>query len=301
MFQQRRALPAKALFGAGFLALTGLAAEPATAQSCDRACLSGLMTRYVDAVLAHDPSNLPLAEKVKFTEDSKALKLGEGLWKTVTGKGRFRQDYLDEARQVAAAHLVLEEDKNQVLLAVLLHTRDKKIEGIETLVQRVTPDSRFQPKELGAPIRGMNDPIPAGKKMTRAAMVKTALTYTEGLRIGSFVDGGTPFASDAYRVENGVITGGGGCGREDCGMYAQNIMVHPSVIPSVAVVDEDNGVVVLWMNFGHTGNSYGEGNSLVTFEAFKVWGGEIHAVNAFFKGLPVGTSRFWSTSDPMSR
>jgi len=301
MFQQRRALPAKALVGAGFLALTGLAAEPATAQSCDRACLSGLMTRYLDAVLAHDPSKLPLAEKVKFTEDSKALKLGEGLWKTVTGKGRFRQDYLDEARQVAAAHLVLEEDKNQVLLAVLLHTRDKKIEGIETLAQRVTPDSRFQPKELGAPIRGMNDPIPAGKKMTRAAMVKTALTYTEGLRIGSFVDGGTPFASEAYRVENGVITGGGGCGREDCGMYAQNIMVHPSVIPSVAVVDEDNGVVVLWMNFGHTGNSYGEGNSLVTFEAFKVWGGEIHAVNAFFKGLPVGTSRFWSTSDPMSR
>ena len=70
---------------------------------------------------------------------------------------------------------------------------------------------------------------------------------------------------------------------------------------SVAVVDEDNGVVVLWMNFGHTGNSYGEGNSLVTFEAFKVWGGEIHAVNAFFKGLPVGTSRFWPTSDPTSR
>lgn len=32
----------------------------------------------------------------------------------------------------------------------------------------------------------MNDPIPAGKKMARAAMVKTALTYAEGLRIGSF-------------------------------------------------------------------------------------------------------------------
>jgi hypothetical protein len=64
-------------------------------------------------------------------------------------------------------------------------------------------------------------------------------------------------------------------------------------------MDEDNGVVVLWMNFGHTGNSYGEGNSLVSFEAFKVWGGEIHAINAFFKSLPVGPSRFWSTSDPI--
>jgi len=298
---QHRALAAKAVIVVGFLTLMSFAAMPALAQVCDRACLTGFITQYVDAVVAHDPFKLPMAEKVKFTEDSKALKLGEGLWKTVTGKGQFRQDYLDVPKQVAAAHLALQEDKNQVLLSVLLHTKDKKIEGIETLVQRITPDSRFQPKELGAHVRGMNDPIPAGKKMVRAAMVKTALTYTEGLRIGSFIDGGTPFAKETYRVENGVITAGGGCGREDCGMYTQNLMVHPSIIPSVAVVDEDNGVVVLWMNFGHTGNSYGEGNSLVTFEAFKVWDGEIHAINAFFKGLPISTSRFWPTSDPVPR
>jgi len=78
-------------------------------------------------------------------------------------------------------------------------------------------------------------------------------------------------------------------------------MVHPSIIANVAVVDEENGVVVLWMNFGHTGDSYGVGNSLVTFEAFKVWGGEIHSVNAFFKGLPVGTSRYWPTSDRVAK
>jgi hypothetical protein len=30
-------------------------------------------------------------------------------------------------------------------------------------------------------------------------------------------------------------------------------------------------------------NSYDPGNALVTFEAFKVWGGEIHAINAFFR------------------
>ncbi|HTR01232.1 MAG TPA: hypothetical protein VMH83_14630, partial [Candidatus Acidoferrum sp.] len=159
----------------------------------------------------------------------------------------------------------------------------------------------FQPKELGAPIHGFPDPIPAGKKMSRADMVKTALGYPEGLRIGSFIEGGTKFATEAYRVENGVITAGVGCGREDCNMYSQNLMVHPSIIPSVAVVDEENGVVVLWMNFGHTGDSYGVGNSLVTFEAFKVWGGEIHAVNAFFKGMPIGTSRFWPGSDPVSK
>lgn len=104
-----RALAPKAVIGAGFLTLIVFAAIPASAQDCDRACLTRLITQYLDAVVAHDPSTLPLAERVKFTEDSKSMKLGEGLWKTVTGKGQFRQDYLDVPRQLAAAHLVLQE------------------------------------------------------------------------------------------------------------------------------------------------------------------------------------------------
>ncbi len=302
MFQQRPASEAKTI-GLALLSalLIGFSQASAAAETCDRACLTDLITRYVDGVVAHDHSKLPLAENVRFTEDSKDAKLGEGIWKTVTAKGQFRHDYLDTTKQVAATHVQLYEDKNQVLYSVLLHVKDKKIAGIETLVQRLTPESRFQPTELGKPIRGMNDPVPAGKKQSRESMIKTALAYPEGLRVGSFTDGGTPFAPETYRVENGVITAGGGCGRGDCGMYTQNIMVHPGVIASVAVVDEENGVVLLWMNFGHTGNSYGEGNALVTFEAFKVWGGQIHAINAFFRPLPVATARYWPSADPVHR
>ncbi len=217
----------------------------------------------------------------------------------MTAKGQFRHDYLDVKQQVAAAHVVVLEGQGQALCSVLLHVKDRKIAGIETLVQRVTAESRFQPTELGKPVKGMNDAVPANKKQTRESMIKTALAYPAGLRVGSFTDGGTPFAPETYRVENGVVTAGGTCNRGDCGMYAQNIMVHPSIIASVAAVDEENGVVLLWMNFGYTGSSYGEGNSLVTFEAFKVWGGEIHAINAFFRPLPVGTARFWPSSDPV--
>jgi hypothetical protein len=273
----------------------------AAAPDCDRTCLAGLVTQYLDALVAHDSSKLPLADKVRVTEDGHDAKLGEGLWKTVTAKGTFRQDYLDTRKQVAATHVQVYEGTNQALYSVLLHVKDRRIAGIETLVQRITPDSRFQPKELGKPIRGMNDPVPAGKKDSREAMIRTALTYPEGLRIGSFIDGGTPFAPETYRVENGVITAGEGCGREDCGMYSQNIILHPGVVASVAAVDEDNGVVLLWMNFGLTGSAYGEGNALVTFEAFKVWGGQIHSINAFFKGLPMSTSRFWPSADPVPK
>ena len=296
---QRHLLRAAALavLGTGLLGISGTSAA---AQACDRACLAGLVTQYVDALVAHDSSKLPLGENARFVEDSKGVKLGDGLWKTATAKGEFRQDYLDTKKQVAATHVVVMEGQNPALCSILLHVQDRKIIGVETLIQRITKDSRFQPTELGKPIRGMNDAVPAGKRQSRESMIKTALTYPEGLRVGSFIDGGTPFATETYRVENGVVTAGGGCGRGDCGMYAQNIMVHPSIIANVAAVDEENGVVLLWMNFGYTA-SYGEGNSLVTFEAFKVWGGQIHAINAFFRPLPVGTGRYWPSSDPLPK
>jgi hypothetical protein len=272
-------------------------AAPASAQSCDRACLAGLVTQYVDALAARNPSKLPLAANVRYTEDSAELKLGEGVWKTVTGKGTFRHDYLDTAKQIAASHVVLLEDTNQILYSLLLYVQDRKITGIETLVQRVTPGSRFQPTELGKPIRGFDDPVPRGKKQSRQSMIDTAMGYPTGLRIGSFRDK-TRFAAEAYRVENGVITAGEGCGRADCGMYTQRVILHPGIVASVAAVDEENGIVLLWMNFGFT-DSYGPGNALVTFEAFKVWGGEIHAVNAFFRTMPLATPRFWPSADAL--
>lgn len=297
MFQARHARAA-VLAALGSILAFGFAA-PAAAASCDRSCLTGLIDTYVEALVARDTSRLPLASKVKVTEDSREIQLGDGLWKTVTGKGTFRHDYLDTRKQVAASHVVVLEGQNKALLSVLLHVEDRRIAGIETLVQRITPESRFQPTELDNPVRGMDDPVPAGKRMKRKDLISTALTYTEGLRVGSFIDANTPFAPGTYRVENGMITAGPGCGRADCGLYAQNIILHPGIIASVAAVDEEKGVVLLWMNFGLTGNSYGEGNALVTFEAFKVWGGQIHSINAFFKGLQMATARFWPSTDPV--
>jgi len=283
------------------LTLLGFSVQSRAFEECNRDCLKGMITQYIDALAAHDPSRLPLADNVRFTEDSKALKLGEGLWQTATSKASFRQDYLDTEKQVAAAHIAVREGQNQALCSVLLHVKDMKITGIETLVEHITPESRIQPNQLGAPIRGMNDPVPAGKKQSRESMIRTALTYTEGLRIGNFTDAGTPFAPETYRVENGVIMAGEGCGRKDCTMYGQYITLHPGIIASVAAVDEENGIVLLWMNFGHAGSAYGEGNSLVTFESFKIWGNEIHSVIAFFRALPLATSRFWPTTDPIYR
>ena len=292
-----RATPRSLAPALGVLVLAAMTTGGAQAADCDRACLKSMITKYVDAVVAHDPSRLPLAANARFTEDSLELKLGEGLWKTVTRKGDFRQDYIDLKKQIAASHVMLFEENAQVLYSVVLRVADRKITGIETLVDRITPTSRFKPDSLDNPLPGMSAPVLAGKRMPRAEMIRAALRYPEGLRIGNFTDAKTPFAKEAYRVENGAFIAGVGGPRANApGMFTQKIMLHPDVKPSVAAVDEEEGIVLLWMNFGDT-NSYGPGNALVTFEAFKVWGGEIHAINAFFRILPKETQRGWPSAE----
>ncbi|RYG69561.1 hypothetical protein EON77_14600, partial [bacterium] len=62
------------------------AATPASvgggvAEVCDRPCLTGLVDRYLTALVRHDASGLPLNRDVKFTENAARLKVGtEGLW-----------------------------------------------------------------------------------------------------------------------------------------------------------------------------------------------------------------------------
>ena len=163
----------------GVLLLFGFSSA-ARAQDCERECLRGLMTQFIDALVAHDPSGLPLADNARYTEDSRNARLGEGLWQSVTANGGFRQDYIDTRKQVAAAHVLLREGETQVLYSVLLHVAGREIAGIESLVRRVTPGGRFQPTELDGPIRGMNDPVPRGQRQSREEMIRIALTYPEG-------------------------------------------------------------------------------------------------------------------------
>ena len=60
-------------------------------------------------------------------------------------------------------------------------------------------------------------------------------------------------------------------------------------------VDEELGITLLRMNFGAAAGRYGEGNGLMVWEAFKVYGGEIHGVEAFMKVMPVAQPSGWDT------
>ena len=92
-----------------FLVGLSVASTAFAADTCDRPCLRGFVTTYLNALVAHNPSALPVAANVKFTEDAVQKKLGEGLWQTVSKLRAFRQDVLDVQQNTAASLVVLEE------------------------------------------------------------------------------------------------------------------------------------------------------------------------------------------------
>src|SRR5690606_30866609 len=82
--------PMSRMLAAGLLVLSGISPAFAAAPDCDRSCLAGFIDQYVDALVAGNPQRLAVTDAVRFTEDSRELPLGEGLWKATLTRGGFR-------------------------------------------------------------------------------------------------------------------------------------------------------------------------------------------------------------------
>jgi hypothetical protein len=269
-------------------------AGSARGADCDRQCLGSFITQYLSAMVAHNPSALAVASNVRFTEDTVMIKLGEGLWKGASGLRGYRQDILDVRQGIAASQVVVEESGSPVMLVLRLKIAGNKITEIETQVTRNRSEGAiFNLDAIKTPSKATAVVPDKSQLATRDEAVRIAQLYPAGLKIGSFVSVDTPFAPDGYRVENGAITAGVGCSRAGCeNMKTQTIMKHPAITTRVAAVDEEMGIVLLRMNFGDTG-SYGPGNALIVWEAFKIYGGQIHAVEAFMRVMPASAGSGW--------
>jgi hypothetical protein len=272
-------------------------AGTASAADCDRECLRGFITQYLNAMAAHTPGVLPLAANIRFTEDTVDMKLGDGLWKQASKIRPYRLDILDTAQGVAAAQVVVEEAGSPVMLMLRLKVVDRKIAEVETQVTRSQKEGAiFAVDALQTPNAAMLKPVEPAARSSRAEAIKLAEFYPAGLEIGSFVAVNAPFAADAYRFENGRLMAGKGCtlrppSCED--IKGQEITKHPGLSYRVVAVDEEFGITLLRMNFGPAGGRYGDGNGLMVWEAFKVYGGQIHGVEAFMKIMPVDRPSGW--------
>lgn len=278
------------------------AKAPAPAPACDRECLRGAITAYLDALVRHDVSQLPLADKVRITEDSIEKTLDKvGIVRSITKLRGYRQDFLDEREGIAGADVVAEESGAPILLVVRLKIDGERISEIETVATRSKFDGAiFNIDGLQNTTAAMNYAPKKSQLNSREEMIRIALLYPAGLEAESMVKVDAPFTPEAFRLENGELMAGPDCKRND---GCKNIKTQPltngnrgKIERRVVAVDERMGIV--WLRLAWGGDrppreGMSQKSQLVVWESFKVYDGHIHAVEAFMKNVPVGVGSGW--------
>jgi hypothetical protein len=186
------------------------------------------------------------------------------------------------------------------MLAARLKIVARKVTEIETMVVRNQAEGMiFQIAAVKTATPAMNVTPDKSQLQSREEAIRIASLYPAGLKAGSFVTADTPFAPETYRFENGQLMAGPGCTFfAGCtNIKTQQIPRLSEITFRVGAVDEEQGIVWLRQDFG-AGSVMGAdaaGQSLTCWEMFKVYGGQIHAVEAFMEKMPRGASSGWDT------
>jgi hypothetical protein len=181
--------------------------------ACDRDCLNGFIDQYLDAVVAHDPSRIPVTHWVKFTENGQKLDLGDGFWRSAVGRGTYRF-YIDDvpAGQVGFLGTMREAGPNNasdpVIIALRLKIDDHKISEVETIVARgqMALGGAKNLEKLDGPRPAFLQDVPPAERASRLDLIKTANKYFSGMQQDDGKHDYSFFADDCNRLENGMQT-----------------------------------------------------------------------------------------------
>jgi hypothetical protein len=274
------------------LTLAVTSAALSAGEPCDRVCLQGSLDTYFDALATHDPSKLSVAASVKFTENGKEMKLGEGFWKAA-GVTKYRLNVLDPEESGAVAQAVVEENGARDIFFVRLKLKDRKIAEIETLVCRKSQATFFAPEKMIAAPAIYGEKVPEAQQSTRSQLIADASAYFNAIQTeGTPEYKAAPLAVEMNRFENGVQTTNvpvmgnpamSGPEQLDRGIFKGLIVDHRRF----PVVDVENGVVA-GMMLMHAK----EGGILIS-EIFKISGAKIRQVQAVMVNVPDNSTTGW--------
>ncbi len=232
------------------LLLVGSASAFAAPNDCDRACLKTSLDQYLGAVVKHDPSAAPLFVGFRQTENAVVVRLGTGVWKTVTALGKLQRRYLDPVSGQAGYFGVVEEGADSAIVTVRVKVENRKIAEAEWLIARKGNPGLNGLTETGQPAGNFFDPDnlaanpppdkPVAKeaRSSREAMVAVTNSYFDGI---TSHDGSIIMAyPGCSRTENGrTVTGA-----RDCTANLQTINVQMVAARRYPIVDEEAGVVL---------------------------------------------------------
>jgi len=181
--------------------------------NCDRACLENVVDQYLHALVAHDPSRLPLSKDMMYTENNQVMDIGDGFWKTAEAIGNYRHIFADpEVGQVAMMGTMREAGAT-LLMSLRLRIQLGRITEVESVYFRAGGGgpNNIAAVDQGGPAEDVwFRSIPASKRMSRQELIAVADAYFSGLQKndGKGVNGTDtyPFTKDCNRIENGMAT-----------------------------------------------------------------------------------------------
>jgi hypothetical protein len=316
---------------AGCLAIAMFAARPVPKAyaagpipvDCDRACLENLATEYLNALVAHDSKQLPLATGVRYSENDQPMQVGDGFWGTASSVGRFRLCFSDVVMEQIGCMVTMHEGNHLLLMGMRLRVQLGRITEIETSYYRAGGGgpSGVPALDASTPDPIWTETVPESERVSRASMIATANKYFASLENDPGTGDYSFFADDCNRVENGMQTTNNptlspkaefnafalGCKAQFAsGYYAVVTRIWQRRFP---IVDQERGVV--WANVtfdqngtvqnikltnGQTvsmGNIFNRPSSIQVTEAFKVRGGQIHRIIMVGSGLPYHLHSPW--------
>ena len=264
-----------------------------TASDCDRECLRSQITEVLNALVKDDIGALNASPSLRVTEDAVEKPLAQvGLVRSVTKLRGYRQDIIDERAGEAVAGVMVEEAGAPIILVVRIKVdSEQRLSELELVATRSRTDGMLYAIDAysGAPAHAMNVAPRPGQLETREQAIEIAMHYPRGLsNAQTFNAVGTPFAADAYRVENGAYMAGPGCtiipGCADIGNQSLAVFNQLGrVTVRDIVVDERLGIVIMRLSWNRSGP---DSERLTAWEMFKVYDGQIHAVEAYMRLFP---------------
>ena len=157
-------------------------------------------------MVAHDPHAAPLADDVRFTENTKVLHIGEGLWASATGASKTFRIYVPDpvSRQIGFMGVIQTGETNN-MLGLRLKVENGKITEAEHYVAANLRENNLA--NLQTPRPGLLGEVPRNERIPRELMLIIAGSYYDAITQSSA--DATLFADDCERHENGMITAGG--------------------------------------------------------------------------------------------
>jgi len=242
---------------------------------CTRELLDGILDAYFKALSAGDPSTLPLAANVKFTENAEVAELGKTQFWMNAGDTKYSQRALDTTQCAAAAEAVIPEGTTDLPVALRIKVVGGQLTEIETIVVRpgdytasFAVDSDPAAIISIAEDIGWHDEVPEGQRATRQQLTSWVDKYFR-----AFPSGVCNVTSACRRLENG----GGNFSCMTGATCSSNVPSNPAFEPRVIVVDEVRGIAAGFTIFDFMTTGH------LDMHMIKMSGGMVHAVHAILR------------------